>query len=339
MEQARSSFLGNFRAIALTLDDEGLDGLAIARSVGLDPDWYSSPARRVPAQVMTSFQRASIEATSDPLFALRCVENLTPASYHALGTGLMFSSSLRSFFQRFERFFPLITTMYEAEFRIGPNESLFTWRRKIDVPKDNAQFDDDSFVGVVLRYLRYTAGSGYAPCRVALAGARPNEAHEAYHELLRCDVEFDAAETGVVVSSAELDVALNAGNRELANQSDQAVLELLSRSEDADVAVRVYSLIVESMAEGTVARQSVAAALNMSSTALYESLKSSGTTFQEVLDRARRDVAELYLERDELSLTEIAYLVGFSDSTNFARAFRRLTGQSPGEFRDAVHPS
>ncbi|MGI9221266.1 MAG: helix-turn-helix domain-containing protein, partial [Woeseiaceae bacterium] len=59
-----------------------------------------------------------------------------------------------------------------------------------------------------------------------------------------------------------------------------------------------------------------------------------GTTYQTLLDRTRRELAEQYMQQQNISVSEVAYLLGFSDCSNFSRAFHRWTGHSPSEFRD-----
>jgi AraC-like DNA-binding protein len=73
----------------------------------------------------------------------------------------------------------------------------------------------------------------------------------------------------------------------------------------------------------------------MSTRTLYNKLEGAGTTFREVLDDTRRSLAEDYI-RQNLPIYEIAYLIGFSDTANFSRAFKKWTGKSPMEFRESI---
>jgi AraC-like DNA-binding protein len=72
----------------------------------------------------------------------------------------------------------------------------------------------------------------------------------------------------------------------------------------------------------------------MSPRNLQFKVAAQGTSYQEVLDTTRKDLALAYIEQRRLAITEIAYLLGFTDSANFTRAFRRWTGKSPSEFRN-----
>ena len=77
----------------------------------------------------------------------------------------------------------------------------------------------------------------------------------------------------------------------------------------------------------------MAQALGLSGRALSKRLMAQSLRFPEMLDSLRQTLAELYLQDASLSLTEIALLLGFAESSSFSRAFRRWRGMSPNQFR------
>jgi AraC-like DNA-binding protein len=74
----------------------------------------------------------------------------------------------------------------------------------------------------------------------------------------------------------------------------------------------------------------------MSPTTLQFKLSNRGTNFHELLDSIRRELALSYVQQSALSITEITFLLGFSDTSNFTRAFKRWEGISPTDFRGGV---
>jgi AraC-like DNA-binding protein len=80
----------------------------------------------------------------------------------------------------------------------------------------------------------------------------------------------------------------------------------------------------------------VARALKLSTRTLQRRLDESGTTFSDLATRVRKDVAIEHIADETLTLDEIAARAGFSDVATFGRAFKRWTGQSPGEYRRAL---
>ena len=73
----------------------------------------------------------------------------------------------------------------------------------------------------------------------------------------------------------------------------------------------------------------------MSESAFQKKLKQAGTSYQEVLDRTRNELAQHHLSSG-VSVDEVAYLLGFTDTSNFIRAFKRWTGTTPRAFRDSL---
>ena len=97
---------------------------------------------------------------------------------------------------------------------------------------------------------------------------------------------------------------------------------------------QAHAKLIELLPSGDCSKSKVASALNMSVRTLHNRLADSGTTYQQLLDRTRRKLAEQYMQQQNISVSEVAYLLGFSDCSNFSRAFHRWTGQSPSDFRD-----
>jgi AraC-like DNA-binding protein len=98
---------------------------------------------------------------------------------------------------------------------------------------------------------------------------------------------------------------------------------------------QVEDAIEPMLGSGDVGIDRVARALGMSRQTLYRRLKSEDTTFEEILDARRRQLAIRYLVVERLSVKAAAYRLGFSDPAAFSRAFKRWTGSSPSGLRAA----
>lgn len=112
---------------------------------------------------------------------------------------------------------------------------------------------------------------------------------------------------------------------------EQCERELAALGEGAPVLGRVRALLHE---EPAAALPDVARRVSMSSRTLKRRLAEQGTTFSEMLDDARRHKALMLLEDRRRTLDAIASLLGYSDTANFSRAFKRWTGMTPGEARE-----
>ena len=101
---------------------------------------------------------------------------------------------------------------------------------------------------------------------------------------------------------------------------------------------KTFASLLEQLSSGELSEEQMAQRLHMSRRTLQRKLAEAETTYQKLLDDTRRDLALRYLEDPRHSITDITFLLGFSQQSAFTRAFRRWTGMSPTDYR-AVHPS
>jgi AraC-like DNA-binding protein len=113
-------------------------------------------------------------------------------------------------------------------------------------------------------------------------------------------------------------------------------MEYLAKLERQDITSRMRVAVVDILSTGMVSKQQIADRLHMSPRNLELKLAAENTNFQQVLDSTRQSLAAGYIEQSGISITETAYLLGFSDAANFTRAFKRWTGKSPLEFRKSL---
>ena len=114
---------------------------------------------------------------------------------------------------------------------------------------------------------------------------------------------------------------------------EQQIVEYLARQDRQDIIGRSQSVIFELLPSGRVSIEQVAARLNTSVRTLRRKLRDKGTNFKSLLNETRRELGERYIRDGNLTLTEVAFLLGFSDSSSFSRAFRSWTGRTPSESR------
>jgi AraC-like DNA-binding protein len=104
------------------------------------------------------------------------------------------------------------------------------------------------------------------------------------------------------------------------------------------VATRCQASLLEQLSSGELSEEQMAQRLHMSRRTLQRKLAEAQTTYQKLLEDTRRDLALRYLEDPRHSITDITFLLGFSQQSAFTRAFRRWTGMSPTDYR-AAHAS
>ncbi|KZN34213.1 AraC family transcriptional regulator [Pseudoalteromonas luteoviolacea] len=112
--------------------------------------------------------------------------------------------------------------------------------------------------------------------------------------------------------------------------------KLADLSGTATTVERVRAVLVESLPAGESAIDVVASKLSMSKRTLQRKLSDEQTSYHEVLQQVRSQLAEHYLSKSHVTLGEIAFLLGYQESNSFIRAFTGWHGVSPGSYREQL---
>ncbi len=115
--------------------------------------------------------------------------------------------------------------------------------------------------------------------------------------------------------------------------------KLIDLDTTATTSERVRAVLMESLPAGESSIEMMAGSLAMSKRTLQRKLKMEAESYQSVLQSVRTDLADHYLEKSPMSLSEISFLLGFQDSNSFIRAFTAWKGVSPGTYRESLEVS
>jgi AraC-like DNA-binding protein len=165
---------------------------------------------------------------------------------------------------------------------------------------------------------------------------RPHDITEYERTFVGGSLRFEAPWNGFVIPAAYLDLPIEGADPKLhavIRQHAEALLEELPRAKTVSEDVR--ELIAHDLSGGAPSVVSVAHKLTMSPRTLSRRLESENTTFKQLVEDMRQRLALRYVAGSDLPLSEIAFLLGFSQSATFYRAFKRWTRQTPLEYRRA----
>ncbi len=316
-------------AIADALESQGADRNEIFRLAGIPQGLTNDPLDRLTGQQIGSLMRASVAATSNPYFGLSVADALQASHFHALGYALLASRTLLDFSQRLSRHLGLVSQSADLRVEQGRDDVTLCLSHRVYTRSSH----EDFFWAFVLRFMRLLYRPSLAPLRVGFHRSCPEQGPGPYLACFGVMPSFGQHEMTMSFHRADMTAALTGACPELAQVNDRIAGEYVARLDQSDLRARVRARILERLADGDSSRQQIARDLCMSEANLQLRLRQRGTTFQDLLDEIRRDMALAYLSQRRLSITEITYLTGFGDTSNFTRAFRRWTGMSPSAWR------
>jgi AraC-like DNA-binding protein len=178
-------------------------------------------------------------------------------------------------------------------------------------------------------------GPDCVPARLEVAGVAPPHA-SLYSQYLGCPVHFGQPAHVMHFSAAWLDRSPRLANPLAAATLEQDCARLLAAQQRVgSAAAQVLRVLVEGPGVFP-ALEVVADCLHMSPRTLRRRLEAEGSSFQQLLDDARRARAIDYLQRTSMRTGDIAQALGFSNAASFRRAFRRWTLKGPQDFRRAT---
>ena len=316
------------------LERHGIDPEHVFREVGLDPNAvHDARARYADTKTLVAWQMAA-RLIDDPCFGLLAAEVWRPTDFHALGYAFLASRTLQTAIERIERYSSVVDSAVRYEQTLDDSHLRLTYQvTDPEITEVSAQ--QDGRLAVVFGLCREAYGADFSPEAVSVTHSAPSCRGD-YFGLFRCPVQFDAARPEFVLARAQAEAPLPAASRELAVANDAILTEYLRTLDRGDVVARVKTAIIVHLPSGTPSAEIIAKDLFMSARTLHRRLAEAQTSFSESLEAVRRELAEQYINDPTRSLSEISFLLGFSEQSAFSRAFRRWTGQPPSALRDTA---
>ena len=340
LERNPTSYYANLLVVSQVLRHRyGLDTEQLFAEVGIDLKAVARGDQRIEFEAVDAFWALAVKVTNNPCLGLEVVDDLNPALYKSAGVALLCSTSLRDFFLRFERFYAVFSTLETAAFEVSSRVATFSDLAHVPYSETTRGCHADAFAAFTVKLIRLIYRPDYSPLRVSLAWTPPEESQSRYPEWFGCPVDFGSDDGVIVIDLDDLDVELPGANPEVAMQNDKLALAVLEKMNQLELPEQVYARLIEFLPSGNCSRERVAFSLHMSESAFQKKLKSAGTSYQELLDGTRAELAKHHLTDPEISVDEVAYLLGFSDCSNFTRAFKRWLGMSPRDYRNSLSDS
>lgn len=307
--------------------------LGIAKSDGWDIAKLGDPDARIPTLLARKILMATIERTKDPALGLHAGELIESADFGVMGHATRNCPDIRRSYQCVARYLRLLDDNLEGILSEERDRAMWQIRNLIVRPLPAV---NDFQLTVAMVSLTHHLGRKEPPIEVHVAHAEPAYVAE-YARVFEAPIRFNARHNALVIRRSLLDEPMRGANADFLAVFDrqaQKVLEEHARAEG--MRARVQQLLAKRLAEGTSSIGSIASELHMSSSTLRRRLSDEGTTYTDVLEEVRRELAMHHMHDTRLAVGEIAFLLGFASQSAFGKAFRRWAGKSPLEYRQEV---
>ncbi len=319
--------------IVAYLRTRGFDAAAVCQRAGVDPHLHAKTSERISGAAMAALWQEAIAESGDPDLPLHTSVTFEPGALDIVGYVMLSSHTAGDAVRRGARLIRLLNDGLALDVDHAPHST--TIRMRVLAPSDplfvhtSRHVVEAILVGTV-HQLRLLTGQAIVPHAVRMMHAEPSSGGSEHARLFDVAPRFSADENAIDVRTGDLDVPLRSANPSLLTAFDQhatAALEALDNR--TSLVGRVNQELVTQMKGEAPTITTVASTLAMSARNLQRGLAAEGTTFQALLDDARRELAVRHLSEPNATIAKVAWLVGFSEPSAFHRAFRRWTGHSP----------
>jgi len=181
------------------------------------------------------------------------------------------------------------------------------------------------------RYFARLCGPAYQPLEVRFQHA-PLSPLSAYRAAFGITPVFDARRSGLVVSRDILDLRQPERNEHLQRVALH-FLESVSPRQEADLVMQTRAALNAMMRSGAGSQSDLARALGMHERTMQRRLKAEGSSFEQIRDEVRRDLALVYLGQPKIPVSRVSELLGYSEPAALTRSCRRWFNETPREVR------
>lgn len=314
----------------------GLPAEEAIRIIGVSPDLLGDPSARVRHDVLVLAWTEIPRQLDDVSFGLRAAELAVDQSFDVLDHAFAQASTLLDALASLARYQRLLHDANDVRIDSGPKGHVCV-SQKLKVAEKMPDHLADFIVAQWILRAERLSGARPSVLRVELTRSMPNDV-EAHRRFFPAAIAFGAERNAAYIDEQYLRSPVLRSDPSLSLVLRRHADDLLAQLPASDsISAALDRFLLGALGSEPPDVQKAASALRVSVRTLQRKLEEEGTSFTAVLDEVRRKLALSYLRDPGRTVSEVAFLVGFSEVSAFSRAFRRWTGRSAVSYRRSPH--
>ncbi len=293
--------------------------------------------KQIPAVKSAEIFDLCTKATSNDLFGLQLLDRVDLRDIGLLWYLAVNSPNLRSCVKNIRRYhhlaqnFTRITVSDETLSNTNPDTIVITEQSELFPLESNQQFDEFNWLGFLLVCRRLTH-TQLTPVEIGLRHHRSNNA-KAIERYCKCTVKFGVEKNYMRLTLDQYLLPIPSNDHKLLEILEEHANDLLEKQKDTIPSFehQVTKLVVEQLPRGKAKAKLIARELAVSERTLARRLSEYGTSFGSIVDDVRQNLFAKYIKERDLSLSQVAYLLGYSEQATMNKSVKRWTGKTPRE--------
>lgn len=325
-----ASYVNGLLGVATSLD---LERGALLAQANLEEAVLSIPSNRIVLEDFFHLSQLIATQSKREDIGLLMAEQALPGTFSALGYAAMSCENLEQAALLVPRYEDVVVNAGVTDFKVKGNVASLSWKAKS--PEVAQRVLHDAVVAGWYCFAKWvTTLNEYKPMRIRFAHRRPADISH-YQQLFQCSLEFEAPLNEILFDAQFLQVPLPQVDRELNNLMREKADQLLGcMATSGSLRQQVVNMLRHCLPKHEASVVTVASALNMSERTLRRRLMDEGCTFAQILSEVRSGLSVVYLKNVELSILDVALLLGYSNQSALTSAFKSWHGVTPSAWRE-----
>ena len=315
--------------------DKGIALAAMLKNTGISAKQLADPTTRLTYQQLLMLVNNLTQLYPSETLGLDIGLAININQFGMLGYAILSCADVRSALNLGLKYHSLVDPAFTFEVIEHADDSEAIVRLTSHIPFENMyRIVCDVFVGMFASLARFLTGNQSIDAKeVHFNFPEPSYSSE-YQRYTQGRILFDQPRTELVIDAAVLDLPLVMADQATAAMAEKQCEEILTRMGPKEGLIAKVRRILLSNPGSFLPVDEVASRLATSTRTLSRGLQDLGTSYQRILDEVRKEMAIEYLRNSNLPIEEIAALIGYSDPSNFRKAFRRWTQNAPSYYRE-----
>lgn len=303
----------------------GADLKQMCAALDIDPNHLHESDRLVPFKPAAEVWDVALERTHDPLLGLHLGEEIGPAILGMIGYMMQSSRTLYETVMLLVKFNSLHSTMLkyiltESDQTVVIHyDPAIVWQHQY--PESLRQSIEMAMSGI-LTIFRILSGKRIFPLKIELA--YPARSIEEYERVFQSAIDFNARQNSISFSKATLATAVSSHDKSLFAFFNNTLEQKLNDLNSSKLlSAKLTQMIITDFKGRTPSIEIAAAHLNMTARSLQRRLKEENTSYRQIANGFKKDLAETILSRQDFRVGEVASILGYSDSSAFRKALKK----------------
>jgi AraC-like DNA-binding protein len=317
-------------AIPEVLRSLGADPADVCAEAGINVALFDDPNNLISYRAASRLFRVCVERTGRPHFGLLVGQKSGLNCLGFVGLLVKYSPDVEIALRRLVRYMHLHIRGAVTTLEVSGKRAIFRY----EIYEPDAEATDqigDGAVATMYNIMLELCGPNWNPLEVRLAHRKPDDVAP-FRRFFRAPLRFDAEENALEFFADSLRRPLPAAEPELRRLLQQQIDALEARHGD-NFPDQIRSVLRTALLTGHGRADQVAALFSVHSRTLSRRLDAYGTSFQELVDESRFEIAQQMLRDSAMEIGRIAELLDYAGASAFTRAFRRWTGTTPAQWR------